>query len=76
MIDVPPNSTWADMDPRCRGRTFRVERVVEMAGRKVAVCTVLTNVEGAVTDRRGQRTTIAVGRFVPSNYQRIDGGMA
>lgn len=71
MIEVPLNSVWADMDSRCHGRTFRVDLITVRAGKVVAVCTILTNAEGAVTDRVGGRVTIDVGRFTPVNYRRI-----
>lgn len=74
MIEVRVHSVWQDMDPRCKGRTFRIDAVAYRAGVQVALCTILTNIEGAVTDRVGGKTTIAVGRFVPANYTLIREG--
>ena len=71
MIEPTVGSVWQDMAPRCPGRTFRVDAITVRAGVDGAVCTILTNVEGAVTDRRGQRTTINLGRFTAANYRLI-----
>lgn len=71
MNEVKVGSVWADLDPRMTGRTFRVDSLSFYAGRRVAVCTILTNAAGAVTDRRCGRTTIAVGRFTEANYKLV-----
>lgn len=71
MNEVKPGQIYADMDPRCAGRTLRVDSITVRAGIPVAVCTILTNVEGAVTDRVGGKTTINVGRFTEANYKLI-----
>lgn len=70
---VEPGQTWADNDPRSKGRTLRVERVED--GK--AVCTILTNRDAAqreldrgsawVTDMRGKTTRISLKRFRPIN---------
>jgi hypothetical protein len=78
--DVQPGQVWADNDKRSRGRTLRVERVVQdpRMGKPVAVCTVLTNsdrVQGEVDrwgvkshfkDTRGNTVRIAVNRMRPT----------
>lgn len=71
MIEVRVGSVWADADPRAVGRTFRVDGITYRAGVEVTLCTILSNINGAVTDRIGGKTTIATGRFTPANYRLV-----
>ena len=66
--DVRPGQVWADNDPRCEGRTVRVERITVLRDTHVAICTVLTKATRATMDRTvGRQTVIAVRRFRPNS---------
>lgn len=68
-----PGQIWADNDPRCEGRTIRIEHIVD--GK--ATCTVLTNRTAAqdeldrgrtyLTDRRGTTVGIRLDRLRPTS---------
>lgn len=76
---VQPGQVWADNDPRCEGRTLRVERI---DGER-ALCRILTNgnaVQAEIDrssppprnlwrtqDRRGCTTRISLSRFRPTS---------
>lgn len=69
---VLPGQVWADVDPRRRGRTIRVE---EITGDK-SLCMILTNTDqlqalvdaGAPNrpDMRGRRTRVRLDRLRPT----------
>lgn len=61
--DVRPGQVWADNDPRSAGRTLRVIDVVSQR----VICEVVTNIDNAPADKRGNRTRIALRRFVPTS---------
>lgn len=79
--NVRPGQTWADNDPRCAGRTIRVDSI---DGDK-AVCTVLTNSDDTqkhldaynkpgryprgpiLKDTRGKVRRISLSRFRPTS---------
>jgi hypothetical protein len=69
--EVKAGQEYADQDPRVAGRTIRIDRIHDLLGRSIAVCTIVTDAEKAVTSRVGQRTSISVGRFTPANYKLI-----
>lgn len=71
MIEVHVGSVWADADPGAAGCTIRVDGITYRAGVEVALCTILANIDGAVTDGVGGKTTIATGRFTTANYKLI-----
>lgn len=72
-LSPAPGQVWADNDPRCAGRTLRVDEVVD--GK--ALCTILTNSAetqadldrgiGPSRDMRGKPTRISVTRFKPTS---------
>ncbi|WP_190253552.1 hypothetical protein [Dactylosporangium sucinum] len=77
MTAVKPGQVWADNDPRCAGRTLRVDAVDD----DKALCTILTNSDTTQelidnpaqspwyrrSDRRGKQTRISLARFVPTS---------
>jgi hypothetical protein len=79
--EVKPGQVWADNDPRCEGRTLRVEAIEDTK----AVCVVLTNSKltqghldqktGWAKDMRGKTTKISLNRFRPTStgYRLLDG---
>lgn len=84
MPEVRVGQVWADNDPRCAGRTLRVDTVDD---HKV-LCTVLTNDDHTQelvdnpskhpwmnrNDRRGRTTRISLARFKPTStgYRLIE----
>lgn len=78
-ITVKPGQIWADNDPRCSGRTMRVDDIKfsSRMGCDVAVCTILTNADGRqrkidqgdpwFRDMRGTQTEVAIRRMRPTS---------
>jgi hypothetical protein len=77
---VRPGQTWADCDPRCEGRTLRVEAIEQIwygsgemrALIDYAVCLVLTRIGGKpATSRRVTRIRVSNMRPTSTGYRLV-----